>query len=190
VLDAHALRATQNTKQAVRSTILIRYITPAPHKDVIVRHLTTLSWLWLLPQLAAAQTADSAAIARLEQRIEDAVVQRDVAFLDSAYAPTFRFKHATGTSETRAQRMASLRAPMAPNAPGRFIARTVDSIDVDVHGDVALTTGRIHVRRDGGEPRWQNYTVRYARLYARSRGGQWQLVTHHSTSDAQGAPRP
>ena len=129
-------------------------------------------------------------IAQLEQQIEDAVVRRDAEFLDSVYAPSFRFKHATGTLETRDQRMTSLRRPMRPDAPGRMIARVVDSLDVEVHGDIALSTGRIHVRRDGGEARWQNYTVRYVRLWARNPAGRWQLVTHHSTSDSQGPPSP
>ena len=134
--------------------------------------------------------SDSAAIAALERRVEDAFVKRDVAFLDSAYAPGFRFKHSTGMLETREQRMSNLRQPMPANAPGRFIERSVDSLDVEVHGDVALTTGRIHVRRDGGDPRWQDYTVRYVRLYARtSPASPWQLVTHHSTSESQGPPR-
>jgi len=129
-------------------------------------------------------------IALLEQRIEDALVSRDAAFLDSVYAASFRFKHSTGTVETREQRLSNVRRPMPANAPGRFIARIVDSVEVEVHRDVALSTGRIHVRRDGGDPRWQNYTIRYVRIYAKSPLGTWQLVTHHSTNDSQGPPSP
>ena len=139
----------------------------------------------------ARQAADSAAIARLEHRVEAAVLHRDAAFLDSVYAPTFRFRHSTGTLETRAQRMASLRRPVPSGAPGRPIARVVDSLDVEVHGDIALTSGRIHVRRDGGDPRWRDYTIRYVRVYARHGAeGRWMLLTHHSTSDSQGPPPP
>ena len=80
---------------------------------------------------------------------------------------------------------------MAPDAPGRTITRDVDSVEVEVHGNVALTTGRIHVVREGGVTRWQNYTIRYVRLYARQgKAARWLLVTHHSTSDTQGAPPP
>jgi hypothetical protein len=162
-----------------------------------------VSSLVLLPLVARAQThgqrgeahaalsRDSAAIAQLEHRIEAAVVHRDAAFLDSVYAPTFRFKHSTGDLETRAQRLSSLRKPQAPDAPGRTLSRDVDSLEVEVHGNIALTTGRIHVVRDGGDPHWRNYTIRYARMYARPAvGSPWMLVTHHSTSDAQGPPPP
>ena len=140
----------------------------------------------------AARSADSASIATLEQRIETALVKRDVPFLDSVYAPTFRFKHSTGQLETREERMVDLRRPIAPNATGRVLERTVDSLDVEVHGDIALTTGRIHIRSTSANPHWQDYTIRYVRLYARTTasGGRWQLVTHHSTSDAQGPPPP
>ena len=142
--------------------------------------------------LEAPRSADSTAIAALEQRIENAMVTRDAAFLDSVYAPTFRFKHSTGTLETRVQRMTSLRRPMPADAPGRMLERTIDSLDVEVLEDIALTTGRIHVRRSGGDPHWQDYTIRYARVYARTRdgAGRWQLATHHSLSDSQGAPPP
>lgn len=137
------------------------------------------------------QSPDSATIAALERQVEDAVVRRDGAFLDSIYAPTFRFKHATGTLESRAQRIANLRRPVPADAPERTISRAVDSTDVEVHGDVALSTGRIHVIRNGGNPRWQNYTVRYARVWRRDVGsGRWQLLTHHTTSESQGPPAP
>lgn len=142
------------------------------------------------PAAAPSTSADSATVAQLEQQVEDALVRREAGFLDSVYAPSFRFKHSTGALETRDQRMASLRRPMRPDAPGRMIARLVDSLEVEVHGDIALSTGRIHILRDGGEPRWQNYTIRYVRLWARNHSGRWQLVTHHSTGDSQGPPQP
>jgi len=96
---------------------------------------------------SAGVAADSAAVAALEQRIENAVVAREIAFLDSAYTPDFRFKHSTGDLDTRAQWMASVQR-------SRFASRQVDSLDVEVHGDVAFTTGRLHVRRSPADPGW------------------------------------
>ena len=124
--------------------------------------------------------SDSAQVAALEQEIEDAVVRRDTVFLERAYAPTFRFKHSSGVLEDRAGRMQSLRTPPRPGT-SQMVERRVDSIDVEVHGDVALSTGRIHIRRDGPWSPTRDYTIRYARVYARRDGAQWQLVTHHST---------
>ena len=56
----------------------------------------------------------------------------DVAYLDSVYAPSFRFKHSTGTLEERGQRLAALRARR-----DTVFARDLDSLDVEVHGDIA-----------------------------------------------------
>jgi len=50
---------------------------------------------------------------------------------------------------------------------------------------VALTTGRIHVRQESTDPKWREYTIRYARVYIR-RAGRWQLLTHHSTAESFG----
>jgi ketosteroid isomerase-like protein len=132
------------------------------------------------PTRAGDASGDSARIASLEYRIEKAVLTRDAVFLDSVYAPGFRFKHATGQLETREDRMRSVRTQPRAGAQ-QVIARNLDSLEVEVHGDVALTTGRIHVRRDGPPAPKRDYTIRYARIYVRGPHG-WQLVTHHSTA--------
>lgn len=155
-----------------------------------MRRLAVVAIATCVPGLAAqSPSADSAAIAALEHRVEAAVARRDAAFLEGVYAPTFRFRHSTGWLEDRAARMANLRRAPGPNDP-RVISRTLDSLEVEVHGDVALTTGRIFVRRDDpkAEGPWRpGYTVRYARVYARQ-GGRWTLLTHHSTHETPGAP--
>lgn len=136
------------------------------------------------PVRAGAQAtrprSDSAEIAALEHRVEEATMRGDVAFLDSVYAPSFRFKHSTGNLEQRADRLAALRASRT-----KVFARDLDSLDVEVHDDIALSTGRIHVRQDSRDPKWREYTIRYARVYVR-RAGRWQLLTHHSTGESFG----
>lgn len=132
----------------------------------------------------APPDADSAAIVALEHRIEAAVVERNAAFLDSVYAPTFRFKHSTGDLEDRARRMSSLSRPLRPGQP-RMLSRKLDSLDVEVHGDIALTTGRIRVNREHADPEQREYVIRYARIYVR-RNGRWQQLTHHSTGETRG----
>lgn len=148
------------------------------------RGLCALAVLLALPARGGAQarpaSSDSALLVAIELRIESATMRRDVAYLDSVYAPSFRFKHSTGSLEERAPRLAGLRTGTA-----RVFARDLDSLDVEVHGDIALTTGRIHVRQESADPKWAEYTVRYARVYVR-REGRWQLLTHHSTGETHG----
>jgi ketosteroid isomerase-like protein len=135
-------------------------------------------------QQPPATSAVTAQIAALEHRIERAVVDTDTLYLDSAYAQGFQFKHATGELQNRATWLQSVRA-----ARGRFLSRDVDSLDVEVHGDMALTTGRIHVRRLRPDGTTVEYTIRYVRMYA-FRNGRWQLLTHHSTQQTAGPPLP
>lgn len=49
----------------------------------------------------APLSADSAAIAAIEQRREDASISGDVTFLERLYSPSFRFTHFGGRSESR-----------------------------------------------------------------------------------------
>jgi ketosteroid isomerase-like protein len=137
-----------------------------------------------LPIHLVAQTdttaGDSAAIAQIEQRIEQATARGDVAYLDSVYAPSFRFRHSTGALEERGPRLDALR-----RRTSAVFARDLDSLEVEVHGDIALTSGRIHVRQESPDPKWREYTIRYVRVYVR-RAGRWQLLTHHSTGESSG----
>jgi ketosteroid isomerase-like protein len=152
--------------------------------------LFLLATVAVFPAHGAAQTraaaSDSAVLAALERSVEQATMRRDVAYLDSVYAPSFRFKHSTGDLQERAPRLAALRARAGK---GTVFARDLDSLDVEVHGDIALTTGRIHVRQESSDPKWREYTIRYARVYVR-RAGRWQLLTHHSTAESFGPLQP
>jgi ketosteroid isomerase-like protein len=64
-----------------------------------------------------------------------------------------------------------------------------DSLDVEVHGDVALVTGRMYVLPESNDPAFQGVTVRYVRVYRRQ-AGRWQQLTHHSTKQTFGPPSP
>ncbi|MEO5824321.1 MAG: nuclear transport factor 2 family protein [Gemmatimonadales bacterium] len=154
-----------------------------------MRALIAALTVCVVARSATAQSGarrDSVVLAALEQRIEDAVVARQLGFLDSVYDAGFRFKHSTGDLESRDEWLASVRR-------ARFATRRTDSLDVEVHGNIALTTGRLHVRRSPADPdwatdsSWREYTIRYVRVYVR-RAGRWRLLTHHSTGQTFGPP--
>ena len=109
----------------------------------------------------------------LDARIEGAVVHGDLAALDTLYAEDLNFAHFTGTvdGKTAWLRQAQARA---------FKQRSVDSVTVDRHGDVALTSGRLAVEAAQGA----RYVLRFVRLYVR-RQGRWQLVAHRSVGVEQ-----
>lgn len=133
-----------------------------------------------------AVSGDSATIAAIEQRREDASVRGDVAFLERLYSPSFIFTHLGGRSESRDEVLSAMRERLRPGVvPAvRTLSRTIDSLKVEVHGDVALTSGRIHVRREGGNPEQREYVIRYVRVYGRSKEA-WQLLTHRSVGETR-----
>jgi hypothetical protein len=115
-----------------------------------------------------------AGLAGLDSQIESAVVNGDTAALDTLYADDLRFSHFTGTVDGKPGWLHRARART-------FRQRQVDSVTVDRHGDVALTSGRIAIESSTGE----RYRIRYVRVYAR-RLGRWQLIAHRSV----GVERP
>jgi hypothetical protein len=140
---------------------------------------------------ASSQSSDSAAIASLEQDIENAIVHRDTEYLSSVFAPTFQWTHngSADRRETRVQFLSGLQREPS-EAVGRTVSRTADSVVVEVHSDIALTTGRIHVLRTGGRI-FQDFTIRYVRLYRRRNPtDSWQLVSHRATALTNGPPAP
>jgi hypothetical protein len=113
---------------------------------------------------------DSAVVARLDAAIETAVVDGDTVALDTLYASDFRFTHSTGEVDDRAAWLGRAAATPRP-----FRGRTVDSVTVEMHGTVALTSGRLRVLPSEAA----GYVVRYLRLYCK-RAGRWQLSSHRS----------
>lgn len=92
----------------------------------------------------------------------------------------FRFTHSTGDVQTKAEWLKELQS-----GETNYKARSIDSIEVELHDDVAITTGRIHIRTDSAEPRWQEFTIWYVRVYA-LRVGWWQLLSHRSIREQTG----
>jgi hypothetical protein len=124
--------------------------------------------------------ADAAEVIAFERTMEAAVVRGDVAFLDRICAPDFSFTHGDGWTtgkpplrvEDRAQWLASVgKAP--------YLSRDLDSVQVEMHGDIAITYGRYVARNKAAAPGRGEFSVWFERVYAR-RSGQWQYVSHRT----------
>ena len=125
-----------------------------------------------------------AEIRALEQKVETATLGADASFLENVYASDFRFTH--GNSRLLGTRSVSNKTEtLQALQPGRFISRDLDSVDVEPHGDVALTTGRILVRTTSKDPELREYTIYYVRVYQR-RDGRWQLLSHRTVREVSG----
>lgn len=139
----------------------------------------------------SGQSADPVAeVLAFEKEMEAAVVRGDVAFLEKACAGDFSFTHGDGWTigkpplrvENRAQWLAAVgKAP--------YLYRELDSVQVELHGDIAITYGRYRARNKANPERGE-FTVWFERVYAR-RNGRWQYLSHrtvHGPTYGAGAP--
>lgn len=128
------------------------------------------------------------ALPAFERAIEAAAARGDSAFLARALADDFTFTHgdAWRTGE-KPGRVDTKQSWMALVARGMFVSREVDSQQVEPHGSLALTTGRITVKL---KPPFLNagkseYSVWFVRVY-RARDSGWELVSHRTVAERLG----
>ncbi|MBL9218911.1 MAG: nuclear transport factor 2 family protein [Opitutaceae bacterium] len=111
-----------------------------------------------------------------QQKIDDAVVSADVVWLQGAYTDDFYFKHGTGHVDSKASWLANVK-----KSQGGFLSRTHLDVEVDLHGDIGITRGKLRVMR-----KEQSYLIDYVRVYVR-RDGRWQLLSHRTVPSAPAA---
>jgi hypothetical protein len=127
----------------------------------------------------------AAEVLAFEREIEAAVVRGDVAFVDTASAPTFTFTHGDGwTTGGEPLRVDSRGDWLATVAKAPYASRTLDSVKTEVHGDVVITYGRYVGRFKNGTPGRTQFTVWYQRVYAK-REGTWQYLSHRTVDGPQ-----
>ena len=108
---------------------------------------------------------------QLEQRIEEAVVKADIKFLKSVYANDFRFTHGDGEVQNKKEWLELV-------AKREVKSRKISTSEVEMHGNVAITVGRLDVVWKG-EKKDDTYSVKYVRIYER-RNGRWTLLSHRT----------
>ena len=129
----------------------------------------------------AACGDDASDLVAIEKSLAMSVVDLDFETLDRVYADDFVFAHSTGVVETKDDWFRFLRENE------RFYTfRSVDSIKVELHGDIAVTDGRIHIKTRSEDPKRKEFTVWYIRVYER-RDGDWQLISHRSVDEKIGS---
>lgn len=111
----------------------------------------------------------------LNQTIDNAVAQGDIATLEKHYAEDFVFTHGTGLVDSKESWIRNVK-----NLPegDRYLYRQHDSTKVEVHKDVAIIHGKLSVSRQS-KTIVSNYFVRYIRVYA-MRNKVWQMISHRT----------
>ena len=133
------------------------------------------------PTPGAAETTAIADVLAFEKATEAAVVRGDTAALERALAPTFLFTHGDGwvdggpplKVDTKASWIDYVRKQPAP-----YIYRELDSVQVELHGDVAITVGRyFYLPQSNGAPQSFAGVVR-ARIRQAQRPVAAALASH------------
>jgi hypothetical protein len=113
----------------------------------------------------------------LNQRIDRAVVSKDMQFLSKHYGEDFVFTHGTGVIDSKKSWLEDIRKSKG------FGSREHDSTVVELHKNLAIIFGKLTVRRlhpaaDGST----KYSLRYVRVFV-PRKKTWQMVSHRTTSE-------
>ena len=157
-----------------------------------MKKTTFLTLLLLTPallcfaQVSMPSEPQLGALMAFEREIEVAATRGDVAFLDRAIAEDFTFTHGdawrTGGAPSRVDTKKSW---IGTVTQGVFVSRQVGSQQVELHGTVAITTGRIDVKL---KPPLLNsgkaeYSVWFVRVY-RAKASGWELVSHRTVAES------
>ncbi len=130
-------------------------------------------------EAAGRHPAPGAEVLALERRIEAAVLHADLAFLEDVCASDFTYTHGDGWTTGGAILGVDQRAEWLASLAGRYSAREVDSQQVELHGDVAITMGRVRARSGGPAEAQRAFSFWYVRVYAQ-RDGRWQYLSHRT----------
>jgi len=133
------------------------------------------------PAPGATESAAIADVLAFEKATEAAVVRGDTAYLERALAPTFLFTHGDGWVDGGAPLKVDTKASWieyVKKQPAPYVYRELDHVQVELHGDVAITLGRYFYLPQGSGP--PNHSqVWFERVYAK-RNGQWQMLSHRT----------
>lgn len=132
-------------------------------------------------RVASAVAKDSAAeVLAFEKNMEAAVVRGDVAYLDKICATDFSFTHGDGwTTGGPPLRVENKEQWLASVGKAPYLFRDLDSVKVELHGDIAITYGMYKARNKSASPDRGPFTVWFERVYA-FRSGAWQYLSHRT----------
>jgi hypothetical protein len=137
------------------------------------------------PTPSAADSAKIAELLAFEKAMEAAVVRGDVKFLDRALSADFLFTHGDGWVEGGKPLKVDTKASWleyVAKEPRPYIYRELDHVQVELHGDIALTIGRYLYlpRPNNPRPTTNHLYVWFERVYQKQ-NGEWKHLSHRTT---------
>jgi hypothetical protein len=136
----------------------------------------------------SASSEAAAEVLALEQRIEAAVVARDVDFVDGVLSSDFSFAHGDGWTTGGNPAMLDDKAAFLKRvADGEYLVHDLDQVKTEVHGDVVITYGRYVSLYMPGNRRGQLSSIWFERVYHK-RDGQWKFLSHRTVHGPNRSP--
>jgi hypothetical protein len=145
----------------------------------------------LSPSTTGNPSGEGAVVLALEQKIEEAVVKGDVAFVDSVTSSDFVFHHGSGwvrgehPGGTRDDKKAFLKRVQDKE----YLVHDLDRVKVEMHDNLAITHGRyvsLFMPKGRTTP-GRLTTIWFARVYAK-RDGQWKFISHRTVFGPNDSP--
>ena len=131
------------------------------------------------PALSLEATSLARNVLDFEKQVEAAVLRADITFLDSACADDFTYTHGDGWTTGDPILSVDTKPQWLESLAGRYSAREVDSQHVEIHGDVAITMGRVRARSGGSENTQRAFSFWYVRVYKRQHD-TWRYLSHRT----------
>jgi hypothetical protein len=128
----------------------------------------------------AVSATEAADVLALERAMEAAVVRGDVAYVESVSAPDLAFTHGDGwTTGGKPLGVDDRESFLKRVRNKQYNVRDLDSVKVEMHGDIAITYGHYVAQNRTGNPGQSWFSVWFERVYAK-RDGHWLYVSHRT----------
>ena len=134
----------------------------------------TLMNLTILPIAAAASDKETEELISIDQKMQRAFVDRDIAALEKIFTDDYVLVLSSGTERTKAEVIADVASP-----DNRWEINETSGRKVRVHGDTAIVVAMLHQKGvDHGKSFDSN--VKFADTYIRQ-NGTWRNVHAHAS---------
>ena len=129
---------------------------------------------------ASTEISAAAEVLAFERAMEAAVVRGDVVYVDRVSSPDLSFTHGDGWTTGGKPLLVDDRAAFLKRVENKqYNARDLDSVKVEMHGDIAITYGRYLAQNRTGKPEQSWFSVWFERVYQK-RDGRWLYVSHRT----------
>jgi hypothetical protein len=135
-----------------------------------------------VPAPNAADAAKIAEVLAFEKDMEAAVVRGDVKTLDPMLSADFIFTHGDGWTSGGAPLKVDTKTTWlawVAKQPPPYFYRELDHVQVELHGDIALTIGRYLYLPQSANPQPGHQYVWFERVYQKQNGA-WKHLSHRT----------